>query len=99
MVDVIPLSFVVRQMLLPLYTLAEVMINVWQIYFNHCRLVLLPFVFCLGDSNLRLMLLPLFNMADVIAMWQMLCHLGVALRLMLLPLIGMADVIANIVYS
>ena len=70
--------------------------------------MLLPYVFCLGDSNLRLMLLPLvlwlmllpiLNMADVIAMWPMLCHLGVGLRLMLLPLIGMADVIANIVYG
>ena len=45
------------------------------------------------------MLLPIFNMADVIAMWQMLCHLGVGLRLMLLLLIGVADVIANIVYG
>ena len=57
-------------MLLPLYTLADVITNVWQICFNHCRLVLLPFVFCLGDFNLKLMLLPLVIMVDVIAYIQ-----------------------------
>ena len=54
-------------MLLPLYVLADVMTNVWQIYFNHCRLMFLPLVFGLGDFDLGLMLLPLIDMADVIA--------------------------------
>ena len=61
-------------MLLPLYALADVMTNVWQIYINQCRLMFLPFVFGLGDFDLRLMLLPHIGMADVIAMWQMLGH-------------------------
>ena len=73
-------------MLLPLYTLADVMTNVWQIYFDHCRLMLLPFVFCLGDSNLRLMLLPLVIMADVIAYVQYgWCYCLCSIWLMLLP--------------
>ena len=54
-------------MLLPLYVLADVMTNVWQIYFNHCRLMFLPLVFGLGDFDLGLMLLSLIDMADVIA--------------------------------
>ena len=53
--------------MLPLYVLTDVMTNVWQIYFNHCRLMFLPLVFGLGDFDLWLMLLPPIDMADVIA--------------------------------
>ena len=53
-VDVIPLSF-------------DIKAGVWQIYFNQCRLMFSPFVFGFGDYDLRLMLLPLIDMADVIA--------------------------------
>ena len=55
-------------MLLPFYVSADVITKVWQIYFNHCRLVFLPLVFGFGDFfDLGLMLLPPIDMADVIA--------------------------------
>ena len=40
-----------------------------------CMIVIL-FLFLYGDCGLRLMLLPIIAMADIIAMWQMVSHLG-----------------------
>ena len=49
----------------------------------------------LGDSIGRLMLLPMFIMADVVAMWQMPCHWGVFLfEADVITSVDKADVIA-----
>ena len=73
-VDGIPLSIDLKADVVAFVHIGRCYDHVWQIYFDQCRLMLLPCVFGFGDYDLRLMLLAPIVMADVIAMWQMLSH-------------------------
>ena len=95
MVDVVPLTIDIKADVIAFCMHWQMLYQWCGRFVGECRLMLLPFCFFRRFFLVRLLLLPIFIMADVIAMWQMFCHcFFFFFEADVITSIDMADVIA-----